>query len=48
MLEKVKLLTAHNGRPKGTVVSVDPLRAARMIEDGTAKPVGGPKSKPKP
>ena len=48
MLEKIKLLKDHNGRKKGTVLTVDPLRGARMIDDGTGKSVGGPKLKPKP
>ena len=46
MLEKIKLLKDHNGRKKGTVLAVDPLRAERMIADGTGTAVGGPKHKP--
>ena len=46
MLEKIKLSKDHNGRRKGTVVTVDALRAERMIAAGTGKPVRAPKPKP--
>ncbi len=48
MLQKIKLLKPHNGRPRGAVVPVDDLRAERMIEDGIGKPVRAPKPKRKP
>ena len=48
MLQKIKLLKPHNGRPRGAVVTVDDLRAERMIVDGTGKPVSASKPKRKP
>lgn len=37
MLQRIRLLKRHRSHRKGTVVEVDHMRAARMIEDGVGE-----------
>jgi len=46
-MKDIKLTRAHNGRAKGAVVTVDDMRAAKMIEAGIGKPATKPNPQPK-